>query len=153
MSALRFDHITAIVADAEAAAEAMTRLLGAGPVERVNLPGMAIRTFKLGDGELHVNAPTGPGPVEDHYRKHGAGLHHLALLVPDLDATLVELASRGFTPRGVPVETAPGLREVFLDPATAGGLLIQLVERRSNAGARELDAAEVDKLASQSRDR
>jgi catechol 2,3-dioxygenase-like lactoylglutathione lyase family enzyme len=147
---LRFDHITAVVADADAAADAMQRLLGAPSIASVTLPGMAIRSFALADGEIHLTAPTGPGPVEEHYRAHGAGFHHIALRVAHLDATLSALASRGFKPMGDPIETAPGLREVFLDPATAGGLLIQLVERRHHTNPQDLDPTSIRSLAIQS---
>ncbi|APR79636.1 Methylmalonyl-CoA epimerase [Minicystis rosea] len=130
MRAMKFDHITAIVPDADAAAEALKRLFGAEPVATLALPGMAIRSFRVGEAEIHVNAPTGPGPVDDHMRRHGPGYHHLALRVDDLDGTMAELGTRGFAMLGTPVETAPGLREVFVDPRTSGGMLIQLVERR-----------------------
>ena len=43
VSAMKLDHVTAIVGDADAAAEALSRLLGASPVATVSLPGMAIR--------------------------------------------------------------------------------------------------------------
>ena len=69
--------------------------------------------------------------MQEYYSRHGPGYHHLALCVDDIDATLVDLKKRGFLPLGAPIETAPGLREVFLDPATAGDMMIQLVERRS----------------------
>jgi methylmalonyl-CoA/ethylmalonyl-CoA epimerase len=149
---VRFDHVTAIVPDADAAAAALRRLLGAEPVAEVSLPGMAIRSFRVGEAEIHVNAPTGPGPVDDHLRTRGPGYHHLALRVDDLDATLVALAARGFAPLGAPVETAPGLREVFLDPRTAGDLLIQLVERKvAGEGRYEVDGEAVSRLAEQGR--
>jgi methylmalonyl-CoA/ethylmalonyl-CoA epimerase len=149
---MKLDHITAIVGDVDAAAEALRRLLGSPPVATVSLPGMAIRSFRIGDAEIHVNAPAGPGPVQDHYEKRGAGYHHLALRVENIEATLAELKTRGFTPLGEPIETAPGLREVFLDPATAGELLIQLVERRSiGTEPYEVDAAAVGRLADQAR--
>jgi methylmalonyl-CoA/ethylmalonyl-CoA epimerase len=147
---MKLDHITAVVADAEVAAEALGRLLGAEPVAKVTLPGMSIRSFRIGDAEIHLNAPTGPGPIEDHHRAHGPGYHHLALRVDDLDATLAGLPGRGFTALGAPVETAPGLREVFLDPRTTGGVLVQLVERRVvTHGSYSLDGAAVSLLADQ----
>jgi catechol 2,3-dioxygenase-like lactoylglutathione lyase family enzyme len=147
---MKVDHVTAVVADADVAAGALARLLGAGPVATVDLPGMTIRSFRIGDTEIHLNAPTGPGPVDDHHRKHGAGYHHLALRVDDLDATLAELSGRGFTALGAPVETAPGLREVFLDPPGTGGLLIQLVERREALrDGYAIDGTAVHRLAGQ----
>src|SRR4051812_40775342 len=130
---MKIDHVTAIVGDVEVAASVLERLLGEKPTATVRLPGMDIRSFRVGESEIHVNAPTGPGPVEAHYQKHGGGYHHVALRVDDLDATIVQLAARGLAPLGAPIETAPGLREIFLDPGTTGGLMIQLVERRITA--------------------
>ncbi len=144
------DHVTAIVADAEAASAALSRVLGVAPVGAIELGGMSIRTFRVGGVEIHVNAPTGPGPVRDFHRAHGAGLHHLALRVDDLDASLGELAALGLRAAGAPIETAPGLREVFLDPEATFGVRIQLVERRHAADATgTLDADRVLALAAQ----
>jgi methylmalonyl-CoA/ethylmalonyl-CoA epimerase len=152
-TALRIDHVTAIVPDADAAATALKRLLGASPVATEEFAAMRIRSFRIGDAELHVNEPTGPGPVADYHRTHGPGYHHVALRVADLDQALKELSTRGFTAAGAPVETAPGLREVFLDPSTTGNLLIQLVERAGVSSSYELDPSAVSRLAAQSPDR
>ena len=147
---MTLDHITAVVPDADVAADVLQRLLGTAPVAALSLPGMLIRSFRLGEAEIHVNAPTGPGPVDDHHRRHGAGYHHLALRVDDLDETMAELPLRGFSLLGAPVETAPGLREVFLDPRTTGGMMIQLVERRMSVPeGYALDGAAIARLADQ----
>lgn len=138
------DHVTVVVPDLHAARDAFVRLLGAEPTHAVTLPGMDIRTFRVGDVELHVNAPTGPGPVKDfHDAVGGAGYHHLALRVDDLDEALASARRDGFSTLGVPVETAPGLREVFLDPRTTGGILVQLVERTGP----DADRIDGDKVA------
>jgi methylmalonyl-CoA/ethylmalonyl-CoA epimerase len=147
------DHVTAIVSDADAAAAALKRLFGASPVATEELAGMRIRSFRVGDFELHVNEPTGPGPVADYHRKNGPGYHHVALRVADLDEALKELSTRGFAAAGTPVQTTPGLREVFLDPSTTGNLLIQLVERADLSSSYELDPDAVSRLAAQSSDR
>lgn len=108
---------------------------------------MFIATFQLGDIELHLNAPTGPGPVEDHHKAHGTSFHHIAFTVADLDLELPVLRDRGFETLGAPVETAPGLREVFLDPRGTGGLWIQLVERRADVTVEDLNSDGVGQLA------
>lgn len=124
------DHVTVIVPDVEKTRAALSALLGIEPTHAVVLPGMAIRTFRIGDVELHVNAPTGPGPVRDFLeRSGGPAYHHVALRVDDLDVALARAQDAGFRALGAPIETAPGLREVFLDPRNTGGVMIQLVER------------------------
>lgn len=145
----KVDHVTVIVKDVEATRTALSALLGVEPTHEVSLPGMAIRTFRLGDVELHVNAPTGPGPVRDFLeRSGGPAYHHVALRVEDLDAALQRARDAGFRLLGAPVETAPGLREIFLDPTTTGGVMIQLVERRST-DKDTLDAGAIGELVSQ----
>jgi len=139
------DHVTAVVADADAAADALGRVLGVDPDAAIRVANMDIRTFAIGDAELHLNAPSGPGPVGDHLRDHGPSLHHLALRVEGLDSFLDELASRGVVARGQPIATAPGIREVFLDPETTGGIWIQLVERDPDL-AGDLDPAALERL-------
>jgi catechol 2,3-dioxygenase-like lactoylglutathione lyase family enzyme len=146
---MNIDHITAVVANLCPAEERFTALLGDGPSNGISLPGMEIRTFSIGNIELHVDAPTGPGLLEDHYRRHGPGLHHLALRVDDLDASLAMLHRRGLRALGPPIETAPGLREVFLAQETIGGILVQLVERRCTTAT--LDGGAVARLVQQSR--
>src|SRR5262245_50028176 len=85
---LLVDHMTAIVADADVAAAALSRLLGVPPTVAEEVAGMRIRSFSVGDAELHVNEPIAPGPVADYRRRHGPGYHHLALRVENLDHAL-----------------------------------------------------------------
>jgi methylmalonyl-CoA/ethylmalonyl-CoA epimerase len=144
---LRLDHVTAIVPDAGALSRVLTTVVGMVPSSSIELPGMRILTFRLGDVELHVNQPTGAGPVADALARSGSHLHHLAFAVDDLDATLVRLGADGIEPMGAPVATAPGLREVFLKPEATAGLFVQLVERGGAEVAHTLDADAVDALA------
>jgi len=146
---MKIDHITAIVGSRRDGSAALMRLLGVSPTGSVTLPGMEISTFEVEGVAVHVNAPTGPGPVQDHHRAHGDGFHHLALSTDDLDLELRRLERQGFRTLGAPVTTAPGLREVFLDPATTGGLLIQIVERTLRGRPEDLDPIGIDRLTQQ----
>ena len=150
MVTARVDHVTAIVGDAERAAEAIARLLGLGPARPFALPGMSIRTLRIGDVELHLTSPTGDGPGRAfHERMGGAAHHHVARSVDDLDGTLRRFRDAGFATLGDPVATAPGLREVFVDPSATGGVLLQVVERSVGAHVPELDGDAVARLAEQ----
>lgn len=144
---LGLDHLTAIVPDAAQLSEVLRAVTGHAPASSIALPGMQILTFRFGDVELHVNQPTGPGPVASALEKSGPALHHLAFRCDDLDATLARLHAQGIAALGAPVQTAPGLREVFLSPSATGGLFIQLVERSDESVAEELDESAVLSLA------
>lgn len=146
VSPLHIDHVTAIVPDAAAVARVLETVTGAAPAATHDVAGMRIVTFRLGDVELHVNQPTRSGPVADALAKAGTHLHHVALTVDDLDATLARLSAAGIEAQGPVVETAPGLREVFLSPVAMAGLFVQLVERRAGDGALVLDDGAVDAL-------
>lgn len=70
------------------------------------------------------------GAIGRFVARHGAGLHHLALKTPDIDAALDHLAARGH--RLIDRAGRPGSRRGrigFLHPATTGGVLVHFVER------------------------
>ncbi len=120
------DHVTTIVRDLDQTTTALSRVLQREAVLESRIPGILVSTFTLGDSELHVVMPRGEGPVADARE----GYHHVALRVDDLHVALADLRARGIHTIGDPVETLPGIREVFLDPKQTGGLLIQAIERR-----------------------
>ncbi|MCB1688681.1 MAG: VOC family protein [Halioglobus sp.] len=77
-------------------------------------------------------------PREDHFREllftmpsGGGGINHVAWRVRDMDGALERLHSRGIVPGHVTpdgVVSFGGKKMVYLDPATTGGLVIELIE-------------------------
>ncbi len=60
--------------------------------------------------------------------KRGPGLHHIAMRVPDLHATLRHLESAGVRLLGTPRRGAGGHLYVFVHPASAAGVLWELIQ-------------------------
>jgi methylmalonyl-CoA epimerase len=60
--------------------------------------------------------------------KHGEGLHHVALRVPDLAATVQRLRSSGARILNEPREGAGGHLYVFVHPSSTGGVLLELIQ-------------------------
>ncbi|HVV45764.1 MAG TPA: VOC family protein, partial [Bryobacteraceae bacterium] len=60
--------------------------------------------------------------------KRGPGLHHIAMRVPDLHATVRRLESAGVRLLGRPRRGAGGHLYVFVHPASAGGVLWELIQ-------------------------
>ena len=78
---------------------------------------------------MHSTPSTTPIPVTTPAAA-GAGLHHLALKTPDIDAALSRLGKAGY--RLIDTVGRPGSRRArigFLHPAALGGVLVHLVER------------------------
>lgn len=70
------------------------------------------------------------GAITRFIEKNGAGLHHIALKTPNVDATLAHLADNGH--RLIDQVGRPGSRRArigFVHPASFGGVLLHFVER------------------------
>lgn len=100
-------------------------------------PGVAAPTrfafFRVGDLEFELIEP-----LVEPFRQMllempsgGAGINHVAWRVDDIDAAVALLALRGVRPGHVTpggVMTIGPKKMVYLDPATTGGLVIELIE-------------------------
>lgn len=135
----RIDHVAVAVRDLESALQFYRDTLGIQPSRILDFPreGVRIAFLPLGgaDGsEIELLEPIDPeGSVARFLEQRGGGLHHICLEVPDIDRALADLKAAGArvldeTPR----PTVEG-RGVFLHPKGTGGVLLELVQRASEA--------------------
>ena len=91
-------------------------------VRTVLLPANGVR--------IELLEPTGPDtPVGKFLARRGPGLHHVCLLVDDLDAALRTLTASGLRLIDeVPRPGVEGSRIAFLHPAAGAGVLVELKE-------------------------
>lgn len=107
--------------------------------EEVAEQGVRVAMLPLGGPNVELLEPTGPdSPVGKFLEKRGAGIHHLALRVPDIRAALARLRQSGArlideTPR----TGAGGHLVAFVHPSSAGGVLLELVEHGGGSGDAE----------------
>jgi methylmalonyl-CoA/ethylmalonyl-CoA epimerase len=98
--------------------------------ETVESQGVEAVLLDVGDGHVELLAPLGPDtPVGKYMAKNGAGLHHVAYAVDDIDATLQKLAAAGL--QLIDSEPRVGIRDsrvAFLHPRSTGGVLTEIVE-------------------------
>jgi methylmalonyl-CoA/ethylmalonyl-CoA epimerase len=98
--------------------------------EVVEEQGVRVAMLPVGEPRIELLEPTGEdSPVAKFLEKRGAGIHHIAVRVDDIRATLSNLKEKGArlideTPR----LGANGCLVAFVHPATAGGVLLELVE-------------------------
>ncbi len=128
----RVDHIGVAVEDLDASLELYERDYGMKLVHRETVTEQGVEAALLDVGENHVEllAATGPDtPVGKFLAKKGPGMHHVAYQVDDIEATLAALKASGL--RLIDETPRTGIRNsrvAFLHPATAGGLLTEIVQ-------------------------
>jgi methylmalonyl-CoA epimerase len=84
----------------------------------------------VGESRLELmEATSETSTVAKFIAKHGEGLHHVCLRVPDLTAVVERLKTDGVRLVSNEIKTgAGGHRYVFVHPSSAGGVLLELVE-------------------------
>jgi methylmalonyl-CoA epimerase len=128
----RIDHIGIAVEDLDAALALYERDYAMTLVHRETVGEQGVEAALLDVGENHVEllAATGPDtPVGKFLAKKGPGMHHVAYQVDDIEATLAALKEAGM--RLIDETPRTGIRNsrvAFLHPATAGGLLTEIVQ-------------------------
>jgi len=128
----KVEHIAIAVSDLEAAVEHYGSVWGL-PVEHREVvadQGVEEAMLPIGDTYLQLLGATDPDTTVGKFiAKRGPGLHHIAYEVPDLEAALAELKSKG-----VPlIDEAPrlggrGHMVAFVHPKGNHGLLVELIQ-------------------------
>lgn len=99
--------------------------------ETVDDQGVHIALLPVGEARIELLEPVSPEtPVGRFITKRGEGVHHICYEVDDLSSKLDELRSRGVRLlEGYPRRGAEGKLVAFLHPASAHGVLVELVEK------------------------
>jgi methylmalonyl-CoA epimerase len=94
------------------------------PAEKVN-----VAMLPAGGPRIELLEASEPGSVIAKFiDKRGEGLHHVAVKVPDLSATVERLKTAGARLLNEPRAGAGGHLYVFVHPASAGGVLLELIQ-------------------------
>ncbi len=89
-----------------------------------------VAMLPIGESRIELLEPTSDdSPISKFLDKRGGGIHHIAVEVDDIEATLAKLRSQGMklideTPR----IGAEGCLVAFVHPAASGGVLLELVQ-------------------------
>jgi LAO/AO transport system kinase len=128
---MRIDHLGIAVKSIEAALGFYERQLGM-PVasrETVSHEKVNVAMLPAGGPRLELLEPMEADSVIGRFlEKHGEGLHHVAMRVPDLGAAVDRLKAGGAHILNEPRRGAGGHEYVFVHPASTGGVLLELIQ-------------------------
>lgn len=131
---MRIHHIGIAVESLRTAVPLFEKLLGRAPDAEETIEEQKVRVvaFALGESRIELLEAASPdSPIARFLSKRGQGIHHVALAVSNVSATLAELERTGF--RLIDREPRIGAgreRIAFLHPSSTAGVLIELVEER-----------------------
>ena len=92
--------------------------------ERVN-----VAMLPLGEPRIELLEPTEKDSVIGKFlEKRGEGLHHVAIRVTDLNASVERLRASGARLLNEPRKGAGGHMYVFVHPQSTGGVLLELIQ-------------------------
>jgi methylmalonyl-CoA/ethylmalonyl-CoA epimerase len=93
-----------------------------------------VAMLPLGESRIELLEPTSnDSPISKFLEKRGGGLHHIAVEVDDIEASLLKLKQEGArlideSPR----IGAEGCLVAFVHPAATGGVLLELVQENKS---------------------
>ena len=139
----RFCQIGIVVKDLDKAVEAYSSLFGVGPWKAVDLPGidatmrgepveynMRIALVKVGCIVLElIQVLEGETIHKEFLREKGEGIHHIALLVDDLDKIVEEWEAAGIKVlqrSGLPTQEGDPAGIAYMDTEDLVGIIIEL---------------------------
>ncbi len=96
--------------------------------EAVESEGVKTAFFQIGESKIELLEASNPeSPIAKFLEKKGAGFHHVAFEVDDIDKEIERLSNEGFQLiHTSPKDGADNKRIAFLHPKSSDGLLIEL---------------------------
>jgi len=131
---MKLDHIGIATRELEEGFAVWRDALGLqlNTTEEVPDQGVRVAMLEIGDTHVELLEPLTPDSAVGRFlAKRGPGIHHLALEVKDIRASLSDLKSRGA--RLIDEEPRIGARGclvAFIHPASTNGVLLELVQHQ-----------------------
>ena len=99
-------------------------------IETVEDQKVRVAMLPIGESRIELLEPTSDdSPISKFLEKRGGGIHHIAVDVEDIEASLKQLKDKGVrlideSPR----IGAEGCLVAFIHPSSSGGVLLELVQ-------------------------
>ena len=132
---LGIEHVGIAVESMEGLSEIFSDILGLGFSCREWIEDQQVNTsiFDTGRGKLEfLQATNQNSPIARFIREKGVGIHHIALLVDNLQEALNYLNEKGLELiDNNPRIGADGYNIAFVHPESTGGILVELCEKNN----------------------
>lgn len=129
---MKLDHIGLATNTVEEGLALWRDVLGleVDTTEEIAEQGVRVAMLAIGDTHVELLEPLSPeSPVGKFLSKRGPGIHHIAVEVKDIHASLEEFKKRGARLIDeIPRVGARGCLVAFIHPATTNGILLELVQ-------------------------
>lgn len=91
-----------------------------------------VAMLPLGESRIELLEPTSDdSPISKFIEKRGGGIHHIAIEVADIEASLAKLKAQGMRLIDeVPRTGAEGCLVAFVHPSSTNGVLLELVQEK-----------------------
>ena len=126
------EHIGVAVKDLEKTAGFYENILGLEKTktETVEDQGVRIAFFQIGESKVELLEPLNEdSTIAKYIDKRGEGIHHMAILVEDIEAKIKDMKEKGAKFIGdKPTRGADGMKIIFLHPKSTNGVLLELCE-------------------------
>jgi methylmalonyl-CoA/ethylmalonyl-CoA epimerase len=131
---MKIDHIGIATRQLEEATRVWRQALGVQPESTEEVTGQGVRIAMLPLGETHIELLEPlrqDSPISRFLEKRGPGIHHIAVRVDDIRASLAQLKEQGARLiDDVPRVGARGCLVAFVHPSAMNGVLLELVQHQ-----------------------
>lgn len=131
---MKINHLGIAVKEIDEALKFWQDALGLENVHTETVEEQKVRTAMLpiGDTKIELLEPTSAdSPIAKFLEKRGGGIHHIAVEVEDIEASLAKLKAQGA--RLIDEEPKTGAENcliAFVHPSSSGGVLLELVQKQ-----------------------
>lgn len=129
---MKLEHIGIATHDLSEALKFWRDALGLDAIATEEVAEQRVRVAMLPVGEARIElleATSDDSPIAKFLEKRGAGIHHIAVRVEDIRATLAQMKACGVRLIDeAPRTGADNCLVAFIHPSSAGGVLLELVE-------------------------
>ncbi|MGD2027769.1 MAG: methylmalonyl-CoA epimerase [Anaerolineales bacterium] len=128
----KINHVAILVASIEDALPFWRDALGLELAQVQDVPAEQAKVafFPTGESEIELVEPASPETGLGRYlQKHGGGLHHICLEVPDIASAIRRLKEhRVKLINETPRQREDGTQYAFIHPRSTGGVLVELYQ-------------------------